>query len=128
MEKELADLAIIWSLKFCLRSICRAQSEWLPSMCGAKSALLPSMCGANLQTLLCTWIGAMQTLLKWRHCLKDQQIAKIAFSAKKSLKNLFKPLIFNALMWPLWPLMRLKIFWGTVPLIKHQGSTMTLQT
>ena len=43
--------------------MCRAKYGLLPSMYGAKSALLPSMCRANFENLLCTWMGAMQTLL-----------------------------------------------------------------
>ena len=49
----MAILAIIWLLKLCLRS-----------MCVVKSALLPSMCVAKTANLLCTWKGAMQTLLR----------------------------------------------------------------
>ena len=48
----MAILAIFWSLKLCVRSMCGAKSAWLPSMCRAKTA-----------NLLRTWKGAMQTLL-----------------------------------------------------------------
>ena len=56
---EMATLAIFWSLKLCLRYMCKAKSAWLPSLCQAKSALLPSMCGAKTANLLRTLKGAM---------------------------------------------------------------------
>ena len=47
-----------------IRSMCGAESTWLPSMCGEKSALHPSMCGAKSSNLLRTLMGAMQTFLR----------------------------------------------------------------
>ena len=93
---KLAVLAIILSLKLCLRSMCRAKSAWLPSMCRGKSSLLLFMWGENLHTLLRTWIpihanfarhmegshaGFAPHILR-RHSFRDQQIAPNSIFAK----------------------------------------------
>ena len=64
-------------------------------MCGAKSALLPSRFGANLQSLLCTWKGAMQSLLRtWSGDTVSgtKKIAKIAFLP--TFKNYFVKILY----------------------------------
>ena len=60
----MAILAIFWSLKLCLCSMCIAKSAWLPS--------LPFMKGSHADCAL---------HIEWRHSFRDKKKAKIAVSA-----------------------------------------------
>ena len=44
------------------------------------------------------------------------------------LKNLSKPPIFKKFIWPMWPVLRIKVFRGRVPLIRFTNSQLHYST
>ena len=59
--------------------------------------------------------------LEQRYSFRNQRIAKIA-SFKR---NYLKPPISSEFIWPMWPLFRLKLFWGRGPLTTQNSIWFT---